>query len=66
MRPESNLNATRIETDTMGPVAVQADRLWGAQTQRSVENFKIGNQRMPKEIIKAFGILKKSRRVGEQ
>ena len=38
---------TRIETDTMGEVKVPADRLWGAQTQRSLENFKIGTDRMP-------------------
>ena len=49
----------RIETDTMGEVKVPADRYWGAQTQRSVDNFKIGYDRMPREIIRAFGILKK-------
>ena len=50
----------RIEHDTMGQVRVPADRYWGAQTQRSYENFKIGTQRMPEEIIHAFGILKKA------
>ena len=50
----------RIEHDTMGEVKVPADRYWGAQTQRSFENFKIGTQRMPAEIIHAFGILKKA------
>ena len=50
----------RIEHDTMGEVKVPADRYWGAQTQRSYENFKIGNQKMPAEIIHAFGILKKA------
>ena len=50
----------RIEHDTMGEVKVPADRYWGAQTQRSYENFKIGTQRMPAEIIHAFGILKKA------
>lgn len=52
----------RIEHDTMGDVQVPADKYWGAQTQRSLENFKIGgtNMRMPIEIIKAFAILKKS------
>ena len=44
----------------MGEVRVPADRYWGAQTQRSYENFKIGTQRMPEEIIHAFGILKKA------
>lgn len=51
---------TRIEHDTMGNVEVPADKYWGAQTQRSLENFKIGDGRMPIEIIKAFAILKKA------
>lgn len=51
---------TRIEKDTMGNVEVPADRYWGAQTQRSKENFKIGDGTMPIEIIKAFAILKKA------
>lgn len=52
----------RIEKDTMGPVEVPADKYWGAQTQRSINNFKIGGPRnqMPQEIIRAFAILKKS------
>ncbi len=50
----------RIEKDSMGPVEVPADKYWGAQTQRSVNNFKIGNRKMPKEIIVAFGYLKKA------
>ena len=52
----------RIEKDTMGNVEVPADKYWGAQTQRSRNNFKIGgdNMRMPLEITKAFAILKKS------
>ncbi|MEE9443601.1 MAG: class II fumarate hydratase [candidate division Zixibacteria bacterium] len=49
----------RIEKDTMGEVQVPADKYWGAQTQRSLMNFKIGFDRMPREIIRAFGILKK-------
>src|SRR5580700_7070543 len=44
----------------MGEVRVPAERLWGAQTQRSVENFKIGGDRFPREMIRALGILKKS------
>ena len=44
----------RIEHDTMGDVKVPADRYWGAQTQRSFQNFKIGKTKMPKEIINAF------------
>jgi len=50
----------RVEKDTMGEIQVPADRYWGAQTQRSFENFKIGYDRMPREIIRAFGILKKA------
>jgi len=50
----------RIEHDTMGEVKVPSDKYWGAQTQRSVENFKIGGQRMPVEVIKAFAVLKKA------
>ncbi|WP_439532883.1 class II fumarate hydratase [Polymorphobacter sp.] len=50
--------ATRIETDTMGPIEVPADRLWGAQTQRSLENFRIGTDRMPLPIIHALGTIK--------
>ena len=53
----------RIEKDTMGEVKVPANALYGAQTQRSIENFKIAQDinRMPKEIIRAFAYLKKSR-----
>jgi len=50
----------RIEKDTMGEVQVPADKYWGAQTQRSKENFKIGAGLMPIEIVKAFGYLKKA------
>src|SRR6187402_1812115 len=52
----------RVEKDTMGPVNVPVDAYWGAQTQRSIDNFKIGGlpTRMPIEIIRAFAILKKA------
>ncbi len=50
----------RVEHDTMGEVKVPANVYWGAQTQRSLQNFKIGNQRMPIEIIRAFAVLKKA------
>ncbi len=50
----------RIESDTMGEVRVPAHKYWGAQTQRSFENFAIGGQRIPIEVIRAFGILKKA------
>ena len=49
----------RIERDSIGEVKVESTKYWAAQTQRSLENFKIGNQVMPLEIIKAFGVLKK-------
>lgn len=50
----------RIEKDTMGEIHVPADKYWGAQTQRSLQNFKIGGQKMPLEVIRAFAILKKA------
>lgn len=50
----------RIETDSLGDVKVPADMYWGAQTQRSIENFKIGSDRFPREFIRALGVLKKS------
>nr|HPI40938.1 class II fumarate hydratase [Pseudobdellovibrionaceae bacterium] len=49
----------RIEKDTMGELQVPQDRYWGAQTQRSLQNFKIGGDRFPREMIKALGVLKK-------
>ena len=50
--------ATRIETDTFGPIDVDTTRYWGAQTQRSLENFKIGTEKMPRALIRALGIVK--------
>ncbi|MGG1229595.1 class II fumarate hydratase [Bacillus halotolerans] len=50
----------RIEKDTFGEIKVPADKFWGAQTQRSRENFKIGSEKMPIRIVKAFAILKRS------
>ena len=50
----------RVEHDSLGEVQVPADRYWGAQTQRSFENFRIGTEKMPEEIIRAFAILKKA------
>ena len=50
----------RIEYDTMGPKKIDEKRLWGPQTQRSIENFNIGNEKMPNEIIIAFGMQKKA------
>ena len=53
---------TRTESDTMGKVEVPADRYWGAQTERSLHHFAIGGERerFPRELIRAFGILKKA------
>jgi fumarate hydratase, class II len=52
--------ATRIETDSMGPIAVRADRYWGAQTERSLHHFAIGDDRMPVAVVRALGLLKKA------
>jgi len=52
--------AIRIETDSFGPIEVPATHFWGAQTQRSLQNFKIGGERMPLPLIHAFGVLKKA------
>ncbi|TMJ04883.1 MAG: class II fumarate hydratase [Alphaproteobacteria bacterium] len=51
---------TRIETDTFGPIEVPADKYWGAQTQRSLENFRIGEERMPLPLIRALGLVKRA------
>ena len=53
-------NNTRTESDTMGEVEVPADKYWGAQTQRSIENFPIGNDRMPIALVRALGIQKQA------
>jgi fumarate hydratase class II len=52
--------ATRIEEDSLGQVDVPVDRYWGAQTARSLANFKIGDERMPRELIRALGVLKQA------
>ena len=49
---------TRTETDSFGPIDVPADRYWGAQTQRSIENFPIGTERMPRPLVHALGLVK--------
>ncbi len=54
------MTATRTESDSMGTIEVPADRYWGAQTQRSLENFPIGDDRMPDALIRAFGVQKKA------
>jgi fumarate hydratase class II len=50
----------RVETDTFGPIEVPADRYWGAQTQRSLENFRIGTETMPLPLVRALGIVKQA------
>lgn len=56
----SDATATRLERDSMGTIAVPADRYWGAQTQRSLENFRIGGERMPEPLIRALALQKKA------
>src|ERR1700680_3496193 len=51
-------NSTRTESDSFGPIEVPADRYWGAQTERSRRNFRIGQDRMPVPVIRALGIVK--------
>src|SRR5436189_1402744 len=59
--PDQNKTASvRVETDSMGAIEVRADRYWGAQTERSLLHFNIGYDLMPREMIRAFGILKKA------
>src|SRR3979490_966701 len=57
-RSSSRSNSTRTETDSFGPIEVPADRYWGAQTERSRQNFRIGHDRIPTPIIRALGIVK--------
>ncbi|MCW2573890.1 MAG: fumarate hydratase, class, partial [Frankiales bacterium] len=54
------MTATRTETDTFGPIEVAADRYWGAQTQRSLQNFKIGWEKQPIPIVRALGVVKRA------
>src|SRR5712692_10499466 len=58
--PELSMADYRIERDTFGEIRVPADRLWGAQTQRSLENFRISGERMPIELIRALALVKRS------
>src|SRR6266478_90161 len=60
MSQEATKPTTRIETDSMGEIEVPADKYWGAQTERSLLHFNIGNDVMPREMIRAFGVLKKA------
>ncbi len=54
------MSATRTETDTFGPIEVANEVYWGAQTQRSIGNFRIGHERMPAALIAALGLQKKA------
>ncbi|ALG71353.1 fumarate hydratase [Azospirillum thiophilum] len=54
------MSGVRIETDSFGPIEVPADRYWGAQTQRSLQNFRIGGERMPVPLLRALGIQKRA------
>jgi fumarate hydratase class II len=54
------MSKVRIETDSLGEVEVPADKLWGAQTQRSIEHFSIGTELMPRQMITAYAVLKKA------
>ena len=54
------MTEVRRETDSMGVVEVPADKLWGAQTQRSLEHFSIGRDLIPREMITAYAMLKKA------
>ena len=53
-------NATRTETDTFGPIEVDATRYWGAQSQRSLGNFKIGWEKQPASVVRALGVIKRA------
>jgi fumarate hydratase class II len=59
-RMESDMTAVRVETDSLGEVRVPADKLWSAQTQRSLEHFSIGKDLIPREMITAYATLKKA------
>jgi len=54
----SDQGKIRVESDSMGDIEVPADRYWGAQTQRSLQNFKIGGEKMPTQMVKALGVQK--------
>lgn len=56
----SDMTDTRIESDGLGEIAIQADKLWGAQTQRSLHYFSIGRELMPREMIEAYAIVKRA------
>jgi fumarate hydratase class II len=57
---KARASKTRVESDAFGPLDIPADKLWGAQTQRSLRNFHIGRERMPIEIVRALGLIKRA------
>ncbi len=57
-QPTKTRQKTRVESDAFGPLDIPADKLWGAQTQRSLHNFRIGTERMPIEMVRALGLVK--------
>jgi len=59
-KPGKTRQKTRIESDAFGPLKIPADKLWGAQTERSLHNFRIGSERMPIEIVHALGLIKRA------
>src|SRR5678815_927657 len=59
-RSTTSAPATRSEYDSFGPIDVPADRYWGAQTQRSKQNFDIGGERFPRTFLRAYGIVKQA------
>jgi fumarate hydratase, class II len=59
-KPRKPRAKTRTESDAFGPLDIPADKLWGAQTQRSLHNFRIGTERMPIEIVRALGLIKRA------
>jgi fumarate hydratase class II len=60
LRNNKPRNKTRSESDAFGPLEIPADKLWGAQTERSLHNFRIGSERMPIEIVHALGLIKRA------
>jgi fumarate hydratase class II len=57
---KARASRTRVESDAFGPLAIPANRLWGAQTQRSLHNFRIGAEHMPIEMVRALGLIKRA------
>ena len=60
MASKESSHKSRSETDSFGAIDVPADHYWGAQTQRSIGNFRIGEERMPMPLLRAFGIVKRA------